>query len=183
VNGLPRVGTSPKTSSQTADAASVLPREAFFPYPSLHMVATWHQSFNPQRFLARIDLEKLISRNQAYPENEVASIVSPCILCGQRQGAGVVLNDKRFVCKGCFQLLSLIEYPERYESVRRDYLVKKEAWRTARSSLIEASISRKIANMFTSLAGLSLLLIFWKVILIIVPIACYAVSKIRKPAQ
>jgi hypothetical protein len=55
------------------------------------------------------DVEKLITRNQAYPENEVASLLSPCILCGQRLGAGIVLNDKRFVCKPCFQVVSLIE--------------------------------------------------------------------------
>jgi hypothetical protein len=44
------------------------------------MGTAWHQNFNPHRFLARIDVEKLITRNQAYPENETASILSSCIL-------------------------------------------------------------------------------------------------------
>lgn len=124
------------------------------------MGIAWHQNFNPQRFLARIDVEKLIARNQAYPENEVAALRSPCILCGQRLGAGIVLNDKRFVCKQCFQVVSLIEYPERYESLRRDYLKRREAWRAARRALIDRSVARKIGNLFALVAAISVLLIF-----------------------
>ena len=141
------------------------------------MATAWHQNFNPQRFLARVDVEKLITRNQAYPENEVASLLSPCILCGQRLGAGIVLNDKRFVCKPCFQVVSLIEYPERYESLRRDFLKKREAWRAARSALIDRSIARKVSTVFASVAAISLVLIFWKLLLLVVPAIAFGISK------
>lgn len=141
------------------------------------MGTAWHQNFNPQRFLARIDVEKLIKRNQAYPENEVALLLSPCILCGQRLGAGIVLNDRRFICKSCFQVVSLIEYPERYEALRRDYLKRREAWRAARGTLIDRSIARKISTLFATVAALSLLLLFWKLLLVVVPIIGFGISK------
>ena len=122
-------------------------------------------------------MEKLITRNQAYPENEIASILSPCILCGQCLGGGIVLNDKRFVCKPCFQIISLIEYLERYENLRRDCLKRREAWRAARSALIDGSISRKVSSLFATVAGISFLLLFWKLYLLVVPVIGFGISK------
>ena len=147
------------------------------------MVLSWHQNFNPRQFLAKIDVEKLITRNKAYPENEVVSLLSPCILCGENLGAGIVLNDKRFVCKACFQIVSLIEYPERYETLRRDYLIKREARRAARSALIDGSFTRKAGSFFAVVGGITIPLIFWKLLLLVVPVICFGISKLAGQAH
>ena len=88
-----------------------------------------------------------------------------------------MLNDKRFVCKPCFQIISLIEYLERYENLRRDCLKRREAWRAARSALIDGSISRKVSSLFATVAGISFLLLFWKLYLLVVPVIGFGISK------
>ena len=140
------------------------------------MGISWHQNFNPQQFLSRVDVEKLITRNKAYPENEVASLISPCILCSQQFGSGIVLNDRSFICKSCFHAVSLIEYPERYETLRREYLKNREARRVARSELIDHSVTRKVGNFFVTAAAMSVLLIFWKPLLFFVPILGFGIA-------
>ncbi len=141
------------------------------------MTETWHQNFNPQRFLAKVDVEKLISRNKAYPENEVTAIESACILCGQKHGAGIVLNDKKFLCQPCYQVVSLIKYPEKYERLRRQYLTSSEAWIIAKNAMVADSLSLKIRNLCLALLFPSALLLFWKLPLFFIPLLLYAISK------
>ena len=141
------------------------------------MRTTWHQNFNPQQFLARIDVEKLIARNKTYPENEVVSLSSPCVLCGERHGSGIVLNDKRFVCKACFQVVSLIEYPERYEFSRREFLRSQEARRIARRAMIDRSVALKIHNMFALASVVTVPLAFLKLVLLFVPAIFFVISR------
>jgi hypothetical protein len=42
-----------------------------------------YAAFNPQKFLARIDVNKLIEHNEAYNENRVDRLLTPCILWEQ----------------------------------------------------------------------------------------------------
>jgi hypothetical protein len=91
----------------------------------------WHSSFNPQKFLSRVNLDRLIERNEAYNESKVAQGNTPCILCSSREGPGILLNDKSYLCKSCFSEVSAISYPEHYEQARRDYLTAKESRRLA----------------------------------------------------
>jgi len=142
----------------------------------------WHENFNPRRFLNRIDVEKLISKNQAFPDNEVPQLLSPCLLCKNPSGAGIILNDKRFICRGCFRVVSLIEYPEKYEALRREYLIKCEARRNARAALIEGNVARRISGLFASVATISLLLVFWKIPLILFSFICFGISALAKKA-
>jgi hypothetical protein len=87
----------------------------------------WHSEFNPQRFLSYVSLENLIERNEAYNESSVAESKSPCILCAQMHGRGILLNDKTFLCQQCYAVVATISYPERYEALRRQFVVAKEA--------------------------------------------------------
>ena len=68
----------------------------------------WHAVFNPQKFLARIDINKLIEHNEAYNENKVDRLTTPCILCSGLSTPGLLLNDKSYLCKECFSLTSTI---------------------------------------------------------------------------
>ena len=140
------------------------------------MSDSWHDKFNPQSFLSRINVDNLITKNEAYKENQIEILENPCMMCRSTEGPGLVLNDKSYLCKSCFENVSKIEYPEKYETLRREYIVKKEAWEQARQSLIDKSIPLKIHNITQVLAGLSLLLLFWQVVLIVVPIILFLLS-------
>ena len=124
----------------------------------------WHKNFNPQYFLKRIDLSALLLKNEAYESNKVSSYSRPCILCRASGNAGLVLNEGSFLCKACFEKVSLIQYPGRYETLRRNYLVAKEAWSQARQRLISECLYNKVGTFVTLIAIGSLLLLFhsWK---------------------
>lgn len=91
----------------------------------------WHVDFNPQKFLSRVSLTQLIERNEAYNESSVADEKSPCIFCGKKSGRGILLNDKSFLCQQCYSWVALISYPERYEELRRQFVIAREARRLA----------------------------------------------------
>lgn len=97
----------------------------------------WHTSFNPQKFLSRVNLEKLIEHNEAYNENKIQKGITPCIICSSKQGPGLLLNDKSYLCNGCFCEVSTISYPEKYENNRRNYLKAKESKRIVLAALTE----------------------------------------------
>jgi DNA-directed RNA polymerase subunit RPC12/RpoP len=120
----------------------------------------WHAAFNPQKFLARIDVNKLIEHNEAYNENRVDRLPTPCILCSGLSNPGLLLNDKSYLCKECFSLTSTIAYPEKYERLRRQHISEIEARRVAREAFCKQHEYVKSVNPVTVFAWLSLLLLF-----------------------
>lgn len=120
----------------------------------------WHADFNPQKFLSRIDVNKLIQHNEAYNENRVDRLTTPCIFCNGMSSPGLLLNDKSYLCKECFSLTSTIAYPEKYEKLRRQHLTEVEARRIAREAFKKQHEYTKPGNPVTVFAWLSLLLLF-----------------------
>ncbi len=143
----------------------------------------WHTSFNPQKFLSRINLEKLIEHNEAYNENKIQQGIAPCIICSSKQGPGLLLNDKSYLCKSCFSEVSTISYPEKYENNRRNYLKARESKRIALAALTEQYGYSKEGNPVELFAWLSLGLLFVHVGLIIVPAILLLVSSSINASQ
>jgi len=94
-------------------------------------IDNWHSEFNPSSFLGRIDFARLVQRNEAYNESLVHDSDSPCMLCENHNLRGILLNNKLFLCEKCYSEVSLISYPEKYEVLRRQYVVATEARRIA----------------------------------------------------
>ena len=95
------------------------------------MSETWHTDFNPQKFLSRVSLAQLIERNETYNGISVNDAKPPCIFCGKAAGRGILLNDKSFLCQSCYSEVAMISYPERYETLRRQFVISREARRLA----------------------------------------------------
>jgi len=94
-------------------------------------VEAWHSEFNPSKFLSRVNLAQLIERNEAYNENHISDAKAPCILCGKTYSIGILLNDKSFLCQQCYSEVALISYPEKYEALRRQFVIAVESRRLA----------------------------------------------------
>ena len=97
----------------------------------------WHREYNPSNFLRNVEVEKLISKNVADSENESNTLGSPCVLCGSSLGPGLMLNNKKYLCKKCFHDLSFTTYPEVYEEKYRNYKRASKAHFEARSKIKE----------------------------------------------
>ncbi len=121
---------------------------------------TWHTEFNPQKFLSRVSLAQLIERNEAYNESSVVDARSPCIFCEKVSGRGILLNDKSFLCQQCYSEVAMISYPERYEALRRQFVIAREARRLAWESFKEKfeHKSEESSLMFFGWASLPLAL-------------------------
>lgn len=91
----------------------------------------WHTDFSPKKFLGRVDLAALIERNTTYNKNLATNSKSPCMFCGRVLLGGIYLNDKSFLCESCYSEVELISYPEKYENLRRQFLISREARRLA----------------------------------------------------
>ncbi len=91
----------------------------------------WHTEFNPSKFLSRVNLAQLIERNEIYNESSISDAKSPCILCGRSNSVGILLNDKSFLCHKCYSEVALISYPEKYEALRRQFVIATESRRLA----------------------------------------------------
>ena len=68
-----------------------------------------------------------------------------CALCHCRARRMLPLNDGRFICASCFDTLIYVHFPERYESVYRQYIWYNIARDRARQALIQHSRSRRAA--------------------------------------
>jgi hypothetical protein len=147
------------------------------------MTETWHSSFNPQRFLSRVNLDRLIERNEAYKENKIEKGNKSCIMCSSSEGPGLLLNDKSYLCKSCFTEVSSISYPELYEKDRRHYLAAKESRRLAFEEFVKKYGYEKEGNPATIFAWLSLILLFVHIGFVIVPIVLFVVSSSINSAQ
>jgi len=120
------------------------------------MSDNWHTAFNPQRFLSRIDLDKLISQNALWPGNEGIKLSTPCVRCSGLTSPGIVLNDNTYLCKECFEWISKVEYPEIYESKKREYIRAQAARNLARKTFIAESSSLKIGKIAWTVALFSI---------------------------
>lgn len=120
----------------------------------------WHSEFNPSKFLSRVNLVQLIERNEAYNESFISEAKSPCILCGSAYARGILLNDKSFLCQQCYSEVALISYPERYEALRRQFVMAAEARRLAWEGLRERFEYKSEVSFFLFLGWASLLLAF-----------------------
>ncbi len=118
----------------------------------------WHSEFNPSKFLSRVNLAQLIERNEAYNESSTSDAKSPCILCGRSCCRGILLNDESFLCQQCYSEVAMISYPEKYETLRRQFVVAKEARRLAWESFREKFEHRSKESALVPIGWVSLLL-------------------------
>jgi len=140
-------------------------------------IETWHGQFNPKQFLSRVNIEKLVEHNKFFNENVVESLKSPCVICRGKQAPGLLLNDKTYLCKACFDEISTITYPEKYEKLHRDCLTNREARNQALVAFIENSLSNKIFHWARISIWITLVFLFIHLTFVIVPIACYITSR------
>jgi ssDNA-binding Zn-finger/Zn-ribbon topoisomerase 1 len=143
----------------------------------------WHSSFDPQKFLSRVNLEKLIEHNVAYNENKVERFDKPCFLCGGNDTSGLLLNDKSYLCKNCFDQTATISYPEKYEKLRRKYLQDKEARRIALEDFTNKYGYKKPGNPYTIFAWLSIVLLLVHVGLVVITISLFVISSSIESSQ
>lgn len=92
---------------------------------------SWHNEFSPKKFLNHVNLAQLIERNEAYNNDSVNSMRSPCVLCAGLSERGIFLNDKSFLCQQCYSEVATISYPEKYETLRRQFFIKQESRKIA----------------------------------------------------
>ncbi len=137
---------------------------------------TWHSSFNPQKFLSRVNLDKLIEHNEAFNESKVSQGGTPCILCDNMQGPGILLNDKSYLCKNCFSKTSTIKYPQKYEELYRNYLIEVESKRMAFEDFKQEFEYRKTGTSVIIFAVLSLILLFLHIAMIAIPVILFLIS-------
>ena len=120
----------------------------------------WHSEFNPSKFLSRVNLAQLIERNEAYNESAISNAKSPCILCRKNFSRGILLNDKSFLCQQCYSETALISYPEKYETLRRQFVVAVESRRLAWEGFREKFEYRSEESALVFFGWVSLLLAF-----------------------
>lgn len=137
----------------------------------------WHSSFNPQKFLSKVNVDKLIEHNEAYNENISERADKPCIFCGGYETPGLLLNDKSYLCKNCFNTVATISYPEKYEKLRRKYLQDKEARRLALEDFTNTFEYKKQGNPYISIAFLSFFLLFVHYSFIVATIILFVISE------
>jgi len=139
------------------------------------MVEAWHDQFNPSRFLARVNIDRFIEKNEAYNESIINDYGRPCILCNGTQGPGLLLNDKSYLCKLCFTEVSKIKYPEKYEKLRRQYYKDCEARRQAREALVKNCTFRKLSIFIGAIGCASIVFLFINLAFVAIPIICYLI--------
>ncbi len=121
------------------------------------MVEKWHERFSPERFLRRVNIDQFIKKNEAFNESKVDTLGQPCYICKGFQGPGILLNDKSYLCKSCFEKITSITYPEKYEKLYREFIREREARNEARELLINKCLFRKASVFFKVLGLVSLL--------------------------
>jgi len=134
------------------------------------MIERWHAQFNPKHFLAGVNIDRLIEHSETHNKNKVDKLGKPCILCGSTHGPGLLLNDNSYLCKSCFNGVSTITYPEKYERLYRNYLRARESRRLARDAFIQNCFYRKISTLVGITSWISLILLFFGISFIAVPV-------------
>jgi len=118
----------------------------------------WHDDFDPQRFLSRVDVDALIERNKARNENVVDAGSRHCMLCGGAESPGLLLNEGSYVCRSCFDEVSRTKYPQKYESKRREFIAAREARRQAKRAFEAKCFYRRLIPWLVGVGVVCLLL-------------------------
>ncbi|MDI6853639.1 MAG: HNH endonuclease signature motif containing protein [Deltaproteobacteria bacterium] len=141
---------------------------------------SWHAKFSPKHFLAKVNIDKFIEHNEAYNENKVDRLENPCILCRGYESPGLLLNDKSYLCKKCFTEISSIQYPEKYERQKREFIKEREARHQAREAFIQSCPYRKIYGPIGILVWVSLALLYLNILFIAAPVTLFLIYKAAK---
>ena len=137
---------------------------------------TWHSEFNPKKFLSQVNLPQLIERNEAYNESLITDSKSPCILCEGTSARGILLNDKSFLCQQCYSEVAMISYPERYETLRRQFVIAQEARRLAWESFREKFEHKLHESSLVFFGWASLLLSFYNTAFLILTVILLSIG-------
>lgn len=92
----------------------------------------WQKRFSPRRYLSSIQIESILPKNILHSDNAIHAMNGNCYFCGLNRGIGLVLSDKSKLCVECFNVIQYIELPEKYESIKRTYLLDHKAWSLAK---------------------------------------------------
>jgi len=141
------------------------------------MESGWHHSFNPQLFLKRVNIEQLLKRSDTYAENRIDKLEKPCFFCGSFASPGLLLNEGSYLCKQCFDRISLVQYPEKYEGLRRQHLIEWAARNHARQALIDNSSALKSKKIAGAAFWLSFLLYFVHISFIVLTVIIFFIAK------
>ena len=121
---------------------------------------SWHNEFDPQKFLSRIDVSKLIERTKAFNDSVIGDVEQACMFCSTYESEGIILNDKSFLCISCYNRVALISYPEKYEELRRQFILETEARRVAWEELKATYEYKSQPSSLVFFGWISILLVF-----------------------
>ena len=94
-----------------------------------------------------VDIQPLLTRNEIYNEERVNASTQPCFFCGLINETGLLQNENTYLCLACVERLSLIEYPAKYEQLKRQHLVARNAHSRAREALVKLIGERRTAEI------------------------------------
>jgi transcription elongation factor Elf1 len=107
----------------------------------------WFNNFNPQDYIARVDVSKYLVSNNPDNESYIKNKEFVCFLCSKSYEEGVQLNDKSFVCSKCVAIVSQTRYPQKYETSLKEYYIKKESRNIAFTDLIKNNKYNKVISV------------------------------------
>ena len=136
----------------------------------------WHPKFTPRTFIQAVRVENLITPTQVERESEVHDLPKTCTLCGEVHQRHLRLNDDSFLCESCLQKLSLVEFPEKYEQRKREYLIGCKARQEARTATTKKSVWRIVSLWLQSFIVASLSLLFVDRVYIVAPVLLGALA-------
>lgn len=139
-------------------------------------VENWHQEFNPSKFLQRVQLTDLLAKSVVDGQSRLNSGSKECLLCRKAKAAGVLLNDGGFLCESCFTEIASTVYPEKYERLRREFLVRKEAHRIAHDTMVSSYTWQPRAGVFWLIGFVSFGLLFFHEQMWIITAAIFAAA-------
>ncbi len=136
----------------------------------------WHTEFNPSKFLSRVNLSQLIEKNEAYNESMISNSNTPCIMCQKTYTRGILLNDKSFLCQHCYSEVSMISYPEKYETLRRQFIIDTEARRLAWEAFKEKFEHKSEESFMVYFGWVSIFLVFFHPVFLVLTLILLAIG-------
>lgn len=144
------------------------------------IVGNWHHEFNPSKFLQRVEVRDLLEKLAVDGQSRFNSGPRDCLLCRKAKIGGILLNDGCFLCESCLTEVAVTVYPEKYERLRRDFLVRKEAHRIAHDTMVSSYTWQPRAGTLWLLGFASLGLMLFHKELWIIAAAIIAAAYILK---
>lgn len=126
-------------------------------------MSTWLEKFSPRKYLSRINLNELLPRNALYSDNLVISVAGSCLLCDSTFPQGLVLSNREKVCPPCFEKLQCIELPEKYERLKRGFVLQEQAWSMAKADFDKENMRKDHSEKFYGAAFFSLVLLLFSI--------------------